>query len=91
MGSVLPISTLILLSLSQFLLGSVLPEPELQPELVEKAVSDQYDEDKVHYHTEDEIQAIVARHNERRLGVSPSASNMQLMVCQHFWNFLKKV
>ena len=91
MGSVLPILTLLLLSISHILLGSVLPavlpEPELQPVLVKRGASeyaDQYDENKIHYHTEDEVQAIVDRHNERRLNVTPSASNMQIMVCQHF-------
>ena len=90
MGSVLPISTLILLLLSHILLSLVLPvKSEDVWGWIEDTseIADQYDEDKVHPHTEAEIQAIVAKHNERRLGVSPSASNMQIMVCrgcQHF-------
>ena len=88
MNSVLPISTLILLSLSHILLGSVLPEPEEQQHRLEKRdvseISGIYNESLVHSHTDEEKQDILALHNEFRSSVSPSASNMEYMVCQSF-------
>ena len=107
MDSMLPISILILLSLSQTLLGSVLPEfeddldeldeemdePELpvserRLDLEKKAdvslIRDKYNENRINPHTDDEIEAIVKRHNKYRKNVSPSASNMELMVCKEF-------
>ena len=88
MGSVLPISTLLLLSLSHILLGSVLPEPELQQHRLEKrdvsAIKNLYNEDLVRPHTDEEKLSILTMHNEFRSSVSPSASNMEYLVRQTF-------